>query len=169
MYSVKDLKLLTTNHSWIFVVETGFHWGTKMRLGTWTRWLDPTNIRGRLGTPYQDQHNILQMKEKSYKHDLSQIKKRRRSCEKKGQKVTFDFDTFFLDPEWHWWRLIRSDIGFDARWINICYFGYAATYLDETFVLGVKCDLSEKTKVQFFSEFDFGPEFLMHQHPCNFT
>ena len=108
-------------------------------------------------------------KKKSYKHDLSQIKKRRRSCEKKGQKVTFDFDTFFLDPEWHWWRLIRSDIGFDARWINICYFGYAATYLDETFVLGVKCDLSEKTKVQFFSEFDFGPEFLMYQHPCNFT
>ena len=89
-------------------------------------------------------------KKKSYKHDLSQIKKRRESCEKKGQKVTFDFDTFFLDPEWHWWRLIRSDIGFDARWINICYFGYAATYLDETFVLGVKCDLSEKTKVQFF-------------------
>ena len=26
--------VLTTNHSWIFVVEIVFHWGTKMRWGT---------------------------------------------------------------------------------------------------------------------------------------
>ena len=51
--------VLTTNHSWIFVVEIVFHWGTKMRWGTWNHSEGLTNRHDRLGSPFRDQHNIL--------------------------------------------------------------------------------------------------------------
>ena len=108
-------------------------------------------------------------KKKSYKHDLSQIKKRRRSCEKKRTKGHFWFRHIFSWPRVTLMEIdkvrhrVRCPLNkYLLLWLR-CYL------LGWNFCFGGKMWLEWENKSTVFSEFDFGPEFLMYQHPCNFT